>query len=160
MEHRPKSPVPLEEWEKHSKIVRRQFKDEIEFLVAQIPAEIWEESVRGLCYEFIPWHEYSSIAPQLINDDPNEPASWEHYCKIFSDFSRVRSVLSFYNTRLDYHRILFEAASAFLEVDFSRYDRVAIEDDGFPEGPFRLQVYDVDGSFRSNYCELVLASRL
>lgn len=158
--HRPKPQMSKEEWASHAEGVRRQFKEEIKYLMDLIPAKLWEGDICGLCYEFLPWHDYSSIIPQTGDDDPHEPPAWQYHTSFLSDFSRLQGVAEFYHSELDYHRLLIEAGKAFLDIDFAPYGQITIEENGFPYGPFRLQVYDADGSFRLNYCEFVLANRL
>ncbi|MFO0881094.1 MAG: hypothetical protein U0840_27540 [Gemmataceae bacterium] len=156
-----------------------KFQREIEQLLAEVPAEQWDDSeVRGVLYEFVPWHKMSSITLQTRDDDPRDIGSWKYYFSADSDGSLIEAEFAAWeneetNKRLLYHRLLLEAAEALLSIDFSKHinpelptpvlnlrDWTAISDDGFClNKTFYLQVYDPDESFRFNYCEYVLARR-
>jgi hypothetical protein len=138
---------------------------EIEYLLQKVPAEVWADgSLRGLLYDFLPWHGMSSIAIQAAEDDPHDPASWKYYDCADSDGSRIREEVALYRTakekRLVYHRLLIEAAEALLSIDFGQYGQPTTVDGFCLYKPFQLQVTDADQTFRFNYCEYVLARRL
>lgn len=143
----------------------QNFVNEIEYLLSQVPAEQWADpDACGLCYEFVPWHGMSALTVQVRDDDPRDAGDWKYYFSAESDGSRVRAEVEEYRAsgdRLVHHRLLIEAAEALLSVDLTRYvpDLVAV--DGFClYHPFKVQVYDADGTFGFNYCEYVLARRL
>jgi hypothetical protein len=145
--------------------VVQNFVNEIEYLLSQIPAEQWADlSANGLCYEFLPWHEWSAITLQTRDDPLNDVAAWKYYTSAESDGSRVAAESATWKTkpnRLLYHRLLIEAAEALLRVDLTRYVPKLVTGDEFsPYRLFQVQVYDVDKTFEFNYCEYVLARRL
>lgn len=143
----------------------KNFKREIEYLLSEVPPEQWQDpTIRGILYEITPWHGTSSVTVQTAADDPSDIGGWTYYFSADSDGSRIQEEIRQFQQvrgRLAYHRLLLEAAEALLSIDFSPYGQPeTLNEDGFPYGPFRLQVYDVDGSFRLNYCEYLLARRL
>jgi hypothetical protein len=145
--------------------VKANFVVEIEHLLQKVPAAVWaDDSLRGLLYDFLPWHGTSSIAIQTAEDDPHDPASWKYYDCADSDASRIREEVALYRTasekRLVYHRLLIEAAEALLSIDFGRYGQPTTVYGFCLYKPFQLQVTDPDQTFRFNYCEYVLARRL
>ena len=148
--------------------VREHFRREIEQLLAEVPPEQWQDNdIRGVLYEFVPWHQMSSITVQTEDDDPRDIGGWKYYFSAESDGSLIREEHEAWlgeksNKRLVYHKLLIEAAEALLSIDFSRYgdpDRTVF-DEFCLEKTFYLQVYDVDETFRFNYCEYALARRL
>lgn len=162
---RPPDPPSLKSLADLAPEVINNFRSEIEYLLAQVPGSIWQEQdtyLSGLMYDFLPWHDFSSIAIQTRNDDRFDPASWTYYDCASSDCSRIQNELQLYRDgehKLWFHWLLIQAAEALLAVDLASYGQLTIEE-GFPYGPFRLQVYDPDESFRFNYCEYALARRL
>jgi hypothetical protein len=61
-----------------SSSVREHFRREIEQLLGEIPADQWaDDEIRGVLYEFVPWHRMSSVTIQTRGDDPatSEPGS-------------------------------------------------------------------------------------
>ncbi len=140
------------------------FKSEIEHLLNSVPESTWDDhSICGLMYDFLPWHDFSSIAIQTRDDDRFDPAAWAYYDCATSDCTRIATEINLYKTRghrITLHWLLMQAAEALLAVDFSSYHESPTIEDGFLYGPFQLQVYDPDESFRFNYCELVLANRM
>lgn len=141
------------------------FVNEMLHLLDGIPAEQWEDPDRfGLLYEIVPWHRMSSATIQVRDDDPNDIGGWKYYYSVDSDASRICSEIDSFlevRGRLAYHKMLLEAAEALLSIDLSRYiPHMKSVEDGFLHGPFRVQVYDVDRSFKFNYCEYLLARRL
>jgi hypothetical protein len=146
--------------------VKQNFVRELEHLLPMVPSSAWEDPcIRGLIYDFIPWElmSPSSIAIQTADDDEHDPASWKYCDCAYSDGARVGEELELYrqtNDRLVYHRLLIEAAEALLSIDFSRYGQPTTIDGFCLFGPFQVQVYDLDQTFRFNYCEYVLARRL
>jgi hypothetical protein len=154
-----------------SPVVRENFRREIEKLLADVPAEQWaDDQIRGVLYEFVPWHRMSSVTIQTQGDDPRDIGAWKYYFSAESDGSLIREEHEAWhkeksNKRLVYHRLLIEAAEALLSLDVGNYCNkfwaTPIDDAGFClNKTFLLQVYDVDESFRFNYCEYVLARRL
>ena len=122
----------------------------------------------GVLYEFVPWHRMSSVTIQTRDDDPRDIGAWKYYFSAESDGSPIRVEHEAWhkeesNKRLVYHKLLIEAAEALLSLDFGKYGNpywTMIDDDFCLNKTFLLQVYDVDQSFRFNYCEYVLARRL
>ena len=151
--------------------VRGKFKREIEQLLADVPAEQWADpEIRGVFYDFIPWHRSSSVTLQTRDDIPGDFAAWKYYFSAESDGSRLREEFEAWqhepeSNRLVYHRLLIEAAEAFLSIDFSKYGNpfwspIAIDRDFCLNKTFLLQIFDADGTFTFNYCDYVLARRL
>ena len=140
------------------------FRDEIEHLLTLVPDSVWNDvSISGLMYDFLPWHDFSSFAVQTSSDDRFDPAAWTYYDCASSDCTRIRDEINLYKTmghRITLHWLLLKAAEALLDVNFSSYGQNVTIEDGFLYGPFQLHVYDPDESFRFNYCEHVLASRM
>ena len=140
------------------------FKSEIDHLLASVPSSVWDDdSICGLMYDFLPWHDFSSIAIQTRVDDRFDPAAWTYYDCASSDCTRIEAEIDLYKTRghkVTLHWLLMQAAEGLLAVDFSPYIESPTVEDGFLYGPFQLQVYDPDESFRFNYCEHVLARRM
>src|SRR5262245_20272708 len=135
--------------------MNRNFVLEIGYLLEKVPSAIWEDPwICGLMYDFLPWHKMSSIAIQTKNDDRYDFGAWKYYDCASSDASRIRDELARYaggDGRRVYHELLIEAAEALLSVDFARYGQPNTIDDFRLYGPFRLQVYDADETFRFNY---------
>lgn len=158
--------------------VREKFRREIVQLLGKIPAEQWDDpDVRGILYEFVPWHRMSSVTLQIRDDDPRDIGAWKYYFSADSDGSLIQEEFDAWhnatNGRLVYHRLLIEAAEAFLSIEFEKYinsnlptpllnlrDWTAINGEFCLNKTFLLQVYDPDESFRFNYCEYVMARRL
>lgn len=159
--------------------MQENFRREIEQLLAKVPAEQWDDpEIRGVLYDFTPWHRLSSVTLQTRDDDPLDIAAWKYYWSADSDGSLIQEEHEAWHTettnkRLVYHRLLIEAAEALLSIDFGKYSSPNLPrpllnlrtwtavDDGFSlNKTFLLQVYDVDQSYRFNYCEYVLARRL
>lgn len=157
---------------------RENFRREIEQLLDEVPTEQWDDpDVRGVLYDFTPWHRMSSVTIQTRDDDPRDIGAWKYYFSAESDGSLIREQYEAWhneetNKRLVYHRLLIEAAEALLCIDFGKYinpklptpilnlrDWTAIDDQFCLNKTFFLQVYDPDESFRFNYCEYVLARR-
>ena len=143
--------------------IRKHFAVEIDHLLAEVPSELWKEpGIRGLMYDFIPWHEWSTLAIQLDEDDPHDPGGWTHYECVNPDGRHIGDEFALYkqaNHRLVYHWLLIEAAEALLGFDFTRYGQHETIEDGFLSRLFKLQVYDADQTFSFNYCEYALARR-
>lgn len=148
--------------------MRENFAREIEYLLREVPAEQWQSSeppfVRGIMYEFIPWHGSSSVTIQTTDDRPGDFGSWKYYFSADSDGSRIRSEIERYrqadDPTLEYHYLLIEAAEALLGADFSPYGFAQVTDTWHLYGPFWVQVYDMDRTFKFNYCEYVAARRM
>jgi hypothetical protein len=144
--------------------MKENFAREIEHLLDAVPADQWADwSVCGVLYDFIPWHRSSCLTLQTREDREGDIAAWKYYWSAESDGSRIQAEFAEYEQGRGwqtYHKLLIEAAEAFVSIDFSRFGRGQTVDDGRLFGPFRLQVYDPDGSFRFNFCEFVLARRL
>jgi len=57
---------------------RENFRREIEHLLGLVPAEQWDDpGVRGVLYDFLPWHRMSSVTVQTRDDDPKRHRSLE-----------------------------------------------------------------------------------
>lgn len=148
--------------------MRENFAAEIEYLLRNVPAEQWQASqppfVCGIMYEFTPWHGSSTVTIQTTDDTPGDFGSWKYYFSADSDSSRIKSEIEQYrqaaNGKLEYHRLLIEAAEALLGTDFSKYGVTQITDAWHLYGPFQVQVYDMDRTFKFNYCEYVAARRM
>ncbi|QEG31876.1 hypothetical protein GobsT_67230 [Gemmata obscuriglobus] len=149
--------------------VRAKFRREIEQLLAKIPAEQWaDHDLRGVLYEFVPWHRMSSVTIQTRDDRSDDIAAWKYYFSAESDGSLIRDEYEAWHNepdskRLVYHKLLIEAAEAFLSIDFGKYSNPywsAINRNFCLNKTFLLQVYDVDGTFTFNYCDYVIARRL
>ena len=159
--------------------VRENFRREIEQLLGEVPAEQWDDpEVRGVLYDFTPWHRMSSVTIQTRDDDPGDIAAWKYYVSAESDGTLIREQYEAWhneetNKRLVYHKLLIEAAEALLSIEFGKYinpqlptplrnlrDWTAIDNEFCLNKCFFLQVYDPDESFRFNYCEYVMARRL
>jgi len=150
-------------------VVREHFRCEIEKLLGQVPADQWADpELRGVLYEFVPWYRMSSVTIQTWNDDPRNIRAWKYYFSAESDGSLIREEHEAWHNEkskkwLVYHQLLIEAAEALLSLDFGKYDNphwTPIDNDFCLNKTFLLQVYDVDQSFRFNYCEYVFARRL
>jgi len=161
-----KKPAPAYE---PSPSVRENFRREIEQLLREVPPDQWaDDEIRGVLYEFAPWHRMSSVTIQTRDDDPRDIGAWKYYFSAESDGSLIRQEHEAWhkensNKRFVYHKLLIEAAEALLSLDFGKYGNrywTTIDDDFCLNKTFLLQVYDVDQSFRFNYCEYVLARRL
>lgn len=157
---------------------RDNFRREIIGLLDEVPAEQWDDvDVRGVLYDFVPWHRSSSVTIHTYGDDPTDIADWKYYFSAESDGQLLEQEFQAYenaNTdrRLVYHKLLIEAAKALLEIDYSKYCNPllstpvlnlrnwnAIDDNFCLNKTFLLQVYDPDQSFLFNYCEYVVAMR-
>ncbi len=157
---------------------RENFRREIEHLLGMVPAEQWDDpDIRGVLYEFTPWHRMSSVTLQTLDDDPSDIGDWEYYSSaesgefIQEEFEAYHNATT--NGSLVYHKLLIEAAEALLSVEFGKYknpnlpvpllnlrDWTAIDDEFCLNKTFLLQVYHTDQTFRFNYCEYVMARRL
>ena len=169
-----KKPPPADQ---SSPSARENFRREIKQLLGEVPAEQWDDpDVRGVLYDFTPWHRMSSVTIQTRDDDPHDIGAWKYYFSAESDGSLIREQYEAWhneeaNKRLVYHRLLIEAAAALLSIDFGKYINPKLPTpllnlrdwtatDGFClSETFSLQVYDPDKSFRFNYCEYVIARR-
>ena len=147
--------------------MQQQFVGEIKHLLSEVPQALWaDDSVCGLMYDFLPWYDISAVSVQTLGDDAGDPAAWQYYNCVQSDCSRLADIVSSYESsqsqKLHYHGLLIEAAAALLSLDFSAYGfPQTVSEDGIGlYTPFLLQVTDMDGTFRFNYCEFVLAQRL
>lgn len=149
--------------------VRAKFKREIEQLLAEVPAEQWADpEIRGVLYDFTPWHRMSSVTIQTRDDIPDDIASWKYYFSAESDGALIRDEYEAWHNetgskRLVYHRLLIEAAEAFLSIEFGKYGNPywsAIDRDFCLNKTLLLQIYDVDRTFTFNYCDYVIARRL
>lgn len=149
--------------------VRENFRREIERLLGEVPAEQWaDDEVRGVLYEFVPWYRMSSVTIQTQEDDPRDIGAWKYYFSAESDGSLIREEHEAWhreetNKRLVYHKLLIEAAEALLSLELGHYGNpywTTIDGDFCLNKTFLLQVYDVDQSFRFNYCEYAMARRL
>jgi hypothetical protein len=171
-----KKPPPVDQ---PSPSVRENFRREIQHLLDMVPAEQWDDpDVRGVLYDFIPWHQSSSVTVQTRDDDPRDIGAWKYYYSaesgefVQAEFEAYRTAAT--NGGLVYHKLLIAAAEAFLSVDFGKYNNPrlpvplrnlrscswAASYDGFSLTPtFLLQVYHADRVFRFNYCEYVMARR-
>ena len=161
----PKPPLPTYlQWTASIPQVRKHFTAEIKTLIDAVPGELWEEpDICGLMYDFLPWHEYSTLAIQLRSDDPYDFGGWKHYECVDPDGRELAEEFKIYkqaNHGLAYHRLLIEAAEALLTIDFSKLVQCESVQDGYLNPLFRLQVYHADQKFKFNYCEYVLARRL
>ena len=154
------------------------FRREIIGLLDEVPPEQWDDiKVRGVLYDFVPWHQSSSVTIQTDGDDPTDIGDWKYYFSAESDGKLLQDEFRLYENanpdgRLVYHKLLIEAAKAMLEIDYSKYCNPQLPtpvlnlrnwnpvDDNFClNKTFLLQVYDPDESFRFNYCEYVVALR-
>jgi hypothetical protein len=140
--------------------VVQNFQREIEYLLEQVPEELWKKHVRALMYEFLPWHKSSYVSIMLQGEDDRDPAAWVHYDCAGSDCQRIQTEVKQYDGRLSYHNLLIEAAEALLNIDFTKYGQPETIDEFCLYKPFQLRVMDPDGTFGFNYCEYVLAKRL
>jgi hypothetical protein len=144
--------------------MKSNFEREIKYLLSKVPKAVWKDKkIRGLLYDFLPWHEMSSIAIHSAGEDPHEPASWKYYDCAASDSSRVREEIAQYQAKHDrllFHKFLIEAAEALLSMDFGKYGQPTTIDGFCLYKPFQLWVTDNDKTFGFNYCEYVLARRL
>jgi hypothetical protein len=171
-----KNPPPADQ---PSSSVRKNFRREIEQLLGKVPAEQWDDpDVRGVLYEFVPWHRMSSVTLQTRDDDPHDIGAWKYYVSADSDGSLIRTEFEAYhsettNGKLVYHTLLIEAAEALLSIEFGKYCNQQLPApllnlrfwtaslDGFClNKTFLLQVYHPDETFRFNYCEYAMARRL
>lgn len=143
--------------------MKENFVREIEYLLSVVPDEQWKDpNICGLMYELLPWHTMSSITIQTRDDNPRDTAGWKYYFSAESDTSRISDEIAEYQKVNDtwmYHRLLIEAAEAFLSMDLSKYGRSATVEKGRLFKPFRIQIYHADELFSFNYCEYVLAKR-
>ncbi len=158
---------------------RENFRREIEKLLGEIPAEQWDDpDVRGVLYEFLPWHQMSYVTIQTRDDDPRDIGDWKYYFSAESDGSLIQEEYEAWHNattdaRLVYHKLLIEAAEALLSLEFDKYcnpnlptpvlqlrDWTPLNEDFCLNKTFLLQVYDPDETFRFNYCEYVVARRL
>ncbi|MCM2369371.1 hypothetical protein [Aporhodopirellula aestuarii] len=160
---KPKPPTNAE-WIAFIPTVRENFAREITQMCDEVEPELWQNpGICGLMYEFLPWHEHSSIAIQLRDDDPTDPPSWANYECVDPNGTNIEDEIAMYTSSpsdLVYHRLLVEAAEALLSINFSDFGQSETMEDGYLYCPFRLQVYHGDEKFRFNYCEYVLARRL
>ena len=148
--------------------VRANFRREIEHLLGEIPAEQWADpDLRGVAYDFTPWHRMSCVTIQTRDEDPRDIGGWKYYYSAESgefvqeEFDAYRNATT--NGGLVYHKLLIEAAEAMVSLDYGKYGnpyRTAIDDGFCLNKTFLLQVYDVDQTFQFNYCEYVMARRL
>jgi hypothetical protein len=134
-----------------------------------VPAEQWADPLLcGVLYEFVPWYRMSSVTIQTRDDDPRDIGGWKYYFSAESDGSLIRDEHEAWRNepvykRLVYHKLLIEAAEALLSLSFDRYGNpnwTTINDNFCLNKTFFLQVYDVDKTFKFNYCEYVMARRL
>ena len=143
--------------------MRKNFVSEIEYLLSEVPKEQWKDpGICGVRYELLPWHTMSSVTIQTREDDVRDPAGWKYYFSAESDTSRIKKEIAKYQDCDDtwfYHKLLIEAAEAFLSIDLSQYGHTTTVDRGSLYKPFRVQVYHADRLFSFNYCEYVLAKR-
>ena len=146
--------------------MRQNFLRELEYLLGEVPPEQWRDpEIRGVRYEFLPWHGMSSVTVQTADDEPRDPGAWKYYFSAESDGSRIRDEITLYDETCEtddlvYHRLLTEAAEAMLDVDFGRYIPHMVTTQGVGlYRPFKVQVYHADRVFEFNYCEYVLARR-
>ena len=157
---------------------RENFRREIEHLLGMVPAEQWDDpDVRGVLYDFLPWHRMSSVTVQTRDDDPKDIGAWKYYESaesgefVQAEFEACHNATT--NGKLIYHKLLIEAAEALLSIEFGKYinpqlptpllnlrDWTAIDGEFCLNKTFYLQVYDHDESFRFNFCEYVMARRL
>ena len=156
---------------------RKNFRREIVKLLSEVPAKQWDDpDIRGVLYDFVPWHRSSSVTLQTEGDDPRDIGGWKYYYSaesgelIQEEFDAYHNATT--NGRLVYHKLLIEAAEALLTIKFGKFINPRLPtpilnlrdwstvDDQFCLNPtFLLQVYDADRSFQFNYCEYVLARR-
>src|SRR4051812_5962509 len=94
--------------------VRENFRREIEQLLSEVPPEQWaDDEIRGVLYEFVPWHRMSSVTIQTRDDDPRDIGAWKYYFSAESDGSLIREEHEAWhkeksNKRLVYHKLLIE----------------------------------------------------
>jgi hypothetical protein len=170
-----KKPQPADQ---PSPSVRENFRREIKHLLGMVPTEQWDDpDIRGVLYDFIPWHQTSSVTLQTRDDDPRDIGAWKYYYSaesgkfIQEEFDSYRNAKT--NGGLVYHKLLIEAAEALLSIKFGKYinpqlpvpllnlrDWTAIDRGFCLNKTFLLQVYHADQEFRFNYCEYVMARRL
>jgi hypothetical protein len=161
-----------------SSSVRENFRREIEHLLDIVPAEQWDDpDIRGVLYDFTPWHRMSSVTLQTRDDDPRDIGAWKYYYSAESGQFVQAEFEAYHNATTDgglvYHKLLIEAAEALLSIEFGKYNNPRLpvpvrnlrfwtaSDDGFSlNKTFLLQVYHGDEVFRFNYCEYVMARRL
>ena len=158
---------------------RDNFRREIQHLLDLVPAEQWDDpDVRGVLYDFVPWHRSSSVTVQTRDDDPSDIGAWKYYSSaesgefVQAEFEAYRAAAE--DGGLVYHKLLIEAAEALLGVEFGKYNNPHLpvplrnlrscswtaSRDGFSlDKTFYLQVYHADQVFRFNYCEYVMARR-
>lgn len=159
-------------------MAREYFKREIEHLLSKVPGEQWDDpDVRGVLYDFLPWHRSSSITIQTRDDDPRDIGAWKYYESSESGEYIQDEYDAYHNAKQDwrivYHRLLIAAAEALLDAEFGKYINPNLPtpvlnlrnwptlDDGFClKKTFYVQVYDHDESFRFNFCEYVMARRI
>lgn len=157
---------------------QENFRREIEHLLGMVPAEQWDDpDVRGVLYDFLPWHRMSSVTVQTRDDDPGDIGAWKYYESAESGEFVQEEFEAWHNEesskRLVYHRLLIEAAEALLSINFGKFinpqlptpllnlrDWTVTDGEFCLNKTFYLQVYDHDESFRFNYCEYVMARRL
>ena len=136
--------------------MRENFVREIEHLLDAVPAEQWADwSVCGVVYEFTPWHRFSSVTLETREDSGRGLGSWKNYSSAESDGTRIEAEFAEYeadNVWQTYHKLLIEAAEALLSIDFTRFGKRLIVEEGRLYGPFRVQVYDADEYFQFNFC--------
>jgi hypothetical protein len=170
-----KKPPPVDQ---PSPSARENFRREIEHLLGKVPAEQWDDpDIRGVLYDFIPWHRSSSVTLQTRDDDPRDIGAWKYYDSAESGEFVQGEFEAYHNATTDgglvYHKLLIEAAEALLGIEFGKYINprlpVPVRNlrfwtaslDGFSlNKTFFLQVYHADQEFRFNYCEYVMARRL
>lgn len=157
------------------------FCQEIELLLGKIPKKWWNEDIRGVLYEFVPWHNRSSIGLQTAEDDPREIGEWKYYdSPAWSDGALLAEEYEAYDQAIEngsgslvFHFLLLAAAEALLSTEFTRFINprlpaavrnlrfwTATDKDRGLNNTFLLQVYHPDQLFKFNYCEYVCARRL
>lgn len=147
--------------------LNQHFVDEIKGLLDAVPAEQWADpDLRGVCYDYVPWHRMSCVTIQRRDEDPEDMAAWKYYWSAESDNSCLEKEYEKYHESKDggrvYHGQLIEAAAAMLSMDFSKYVGQPVDliyGLGLNK-TFFAQVYHLDGVFRFNYCEYVHARQL
>ena len=144
--------------------MREVFRQEIEELLSLVPESVLAAHLSGLHYDYQPWHPVSYISFRSLDEWSKRcPADWRYFQVAQTDCSRLGQAIEAYgDDRVNYHYQLVEVAAALLEVDTTRYGLppIVVGADGILEKVFMPEVTDPDETFRFNYCEYVLATRL
>ncbi|MDB5308367.1 MAG: hypothetical protein JWO38_2569 [Gemmataceae bacterium] len=135
--------------------MQKNFIREIKYLLGKVPKAQWKDpNIRGIVYDFTPWHRMSSVTVQTSEDDPRDIGGWKYYYSAESDNSRIKAEIEQYQQANDwrvYHKLLLEAAEALLAIDFSKYGQPNTSESFRLYKPFSVQVYHGDEIFGFNY---------